>query len=236
MRFVLSLMLLTSALIPGGCARKHGPEFVRNPEIRAQLKSFAVAKESQARSLASGEGKELPPEAKGFFSAIQNADWEDASNDYEEMRSRKNTDTALQKSWWATVLETFGAAEQFTLGDAKYATAYGNEIVQSIPEGSIYFGGTDPGRFIVTAMQQSQVDGEPFFTLTQNALADGSYLEYLRSMYGDKIYIPTKEDSQKCFDDYYKDAQERMAKGQLQPGEDAKVGANGKLVVSGQWR
>lgn len=71
---------------------------------------------------------------------------------------------------------TCGAFEAFTFGNQKYAELFGNEIIQSIPPGGVYFGGTDPGRFIVTALQKSQVNGDPFFTLTQNALAGGFYL------------------------------------------------------------
>ena len=226
------LMALGGGLVFGGCARKHVPEFVKTPEIRAQLISFAAAKERQARSLASAEGKELPPKAEKLFSAIENAHWEEATNDYAELRRRMTTDSALYGSWWNPVLETFAAAEQFTLGDDKYAAAYGNDIIQSIPPGSIYFGGTDPGRFIVTAMEKSQIDGDPFFGLTQNALEDGSYLDYLRSMYGNRIYIPTAADLQKCFDDYYRDYQERRAKNELLPGEDATNGPDGKWRVN----
>jgi hypothetical protein len=84
-------------------------------------------------------------------------------------------------------------------------------------------------------MQKSQVKGDPFFTLTQNALADGSYLDYLRSMYGSQIYIPTDDDSQKCFNDYYADVQQRMKQGKLEPGEDVSVDpTTGKMQVSGQ--
>jgi hypothetical protein len=82
-------------------------------------------------------------------------------------------------------------------------------------------------------MQKSQVNADPFFVHTQNALADGTYLDYLRSMYGDKIYIPTAEDSQKCFQDYMEDAQRRMQSHQLMPGEDVKM-VDGKVQVSGQ--
>jgi hypothetical protein len=82
-------------------------------------------------------------------------------------------------------------------------------------------------------MQKSQVNGDPFFTLTQNALADGTYLDYLRSMYGDKIYIPTSEDSQNCFNDYYADAQERFKNHQLKKGEDVSEDGSGRLQVRG---
>ena len=96
-------------------------------------------------------------------------------------------------------METYGAFEDFAGGEDKYCIAFGRDIIDSIPPGSIYFGGTDPGRFLVTALCKSQVNADPFFTVTQNALADGGYLAYLRGMYGDKIYIPTDTDSQQCF-------------------------------------
>src|SRR5450756_308481 len=97
----------------------------------------------------------------------------------------------------------------------------------------IYFGGTDAGRFIITALQKSQVQAEPFFTLSQGALADARYLQYLRGMYGTKIYTPTDEDSKKTFQDYTEDAAQRRSKNQLKPGENVTVGADGKDQVSG---
>jgi hypothetical protein len=132
------------------------------------------------------------------------------------------------------VLETWGALDAFGEGDEKYSMVFGTNIIASIPAGSIYFGGTDAGRFIITALQKSHVQAEPFFTLTQSALPDPSYLEYLRGMYGAKIYIPTDEDSKKCFQDYTEDAAQRRSKNQLKPGEGVTVDADGKVQVSGQ--
>jgi len=163
------------------------------------------------------------------------------------------------------------------------------------------------------------VQGDPFFTLTQNALADGTYLEYLRNTYGENkellsqlaeacrtdgafqalsakwseavkklealaikkddpqwnaanetakvfalqrndrvrvlmagvqfrvskqktdgantfgtnvLYIPTGEDSQKCFQDYIAGAQVRLKENKLKPGENIKV-TEGRVQVSG---
>src|SRR5206468_1233252 len=88
---------------------------------------------------------------------------------------------------------------------------------------------------------QSHVNADPFFTLTQNALADGSYLKYLRSMYGARIYIPTEGDSTNTFNQYLEDAKRRMEHDrqfpneprQIKPGEHLKE-VDGKLQVSGQ--
>lgn len=203
--------------------------------VRTALKSFAAQKEKQAQSLASSASEKLPSEFAPFFSAIQNDNWESASNNYFDMRFLINEARSYHKSWWQPVLETYGAEDQFKNGNEKYFAAYANDIIQSIPSGSIYFGGTDPARFVISAMQKSQVNGDPFFTLTQNALADQTYLDYLRSIYGGKIYIPSAEISQKCFDIYYADVQQRMRKHQLQPGENVAVDpVTGKMQVSGQ--
>jgi hypothetical protein len=110
---------------------------------------------------------------------------------------------------------------------------FGTNIIASIPAGSIYLGGTDAGRFIITALQKSQVQADPFFTLTQGSLPDAGYLEYLRGMYGAKIYTPTDEDSKKALQDYTQDAAQRQSKNQLKPGEIVTAGADGNAQVSG---
>src|ERR1022692_1703681 len=52
-------------------------------------------------------------------------------------------------------------------------------------------------------------------------------------MYGAKIYTPTGEDSQRCFQEYLADAQRRLAENKLKPGEEVKVSEN-LVQVSGQ--
>ena len=222
-------MIFSVELIISNCAGQG------SLDAGAQLKTFAAAKEQQAQSLAASIDVDLPPEFQSFFSAVRNDDWESISNNYFEIKRLISANSAYHRNWWQPVVETYGAEEQLRGGDEKYFTLYADDIIQSIPPGSIYFGGTDPGRFIITAMQKSQINGDPFFTLTQNALADGTYLDYLRSIYGDQIYLPTARDSQKCFDDYYTDVRKRMANGQLEPGEEVTNDpVTGKMQVSGQ--
>ena len=172
-------------LFVGGCAKKHAVEWksLKNPEVAARLKSFVVEKEAQANAAEKAAGQETPAEFKTFFAAAQNGDWLAVSNAFADFQKHApqyehsgKTDPQLRGAAWQTVLETYGAIEAFAVGNEKYSAVYGNDIIESIPPGSIYFGGTDPGRFIVTAMQKSHVDGDPFFTLTQNALADQTYL------------------------------------------------------------
>ena len=234
----LGAVILGGGLFISGCAKKQTASFqsLKNPEVAARLKSFVAEKEAQANAATN----KMPSEFQAFFAVAAKGDWLAVSNMFAEFRKHAGqyehsgkTDERLRGTAWQAVLETWGALDAFGEGDEKYSMAFGTNIIASIPAGSIYFGGTDPGRFLVTAMCKSQVDADPFFVLTQNALADATYLEYLRGMYGAKIYTPMDEDSKKCFQDYMEDAQRRVQSHQLMPGEDVKM-VDGKVQVSGQ--
>jgi hypothetical protein len=191
--------------------------------------------------LAKQDGNKLPSEFDAFYKAAETGDWQDATNLFGQMRKRLDGDSSLLGSWWSATLDAYGVFVVFPPGD-KYAIAFGNDIIQSIPAGSVYFGGADPGRFAVTALMESHADGKPFFALSQNPLADVTYLHYVRAMYGGKIHVPTDEDSQKSFQDYTADAQRRLAHDkqfpngprQLMPGEEVKLDTNGLIRLSGQ--
>jgi tetratricopeptide (TPR) repeat protein len=165
-------------------------------------------------------------------------------------------------------------------------------IYPEMTRNTILFGGTDPGRFVPTYMifcesfvppsckpMDPNFDRRDVYLITQNALADGTYLQYLRAQYfrsaqkdplffqellrgpeeradnyhtnilarlagiildgplerrgaiiearwrkegvypPKEIYIPSPEDSQRCFAEYTKDVARRSQLNQLQPGE-----------------
>jgi hypothetical protein len=233
---------LGTALFLAGCGKKQSASSwsLDKSGASAQLKQFLAAQEAQARALAKQDGKKLPPEFDAFYKAAETGDWQDATNLFERMGKLLDGDSNLLGSWWSATLDAAGVFWTFPPGD-KYAIAFGNDIIQSIPAGSIYFGGADPGRFVVTALMESHAAGKPFFMLSQNPLTDATYLHYLRAMYDGKIYTPTDEDLQKCFQDYKTDAQRRLAHDkqfpnepkQLMPGEDVRLDTNGQIQVSG---
>jgi len=209
------------------------------PWYDARLRVFFAAKEAQARQLAALTNQPAAPEVWPYFKAGMGGDWRTVSNLWTVMRRRAHqyegsTHDARLDRVWAPILETYLAWGQFSGWKEKYLLAFGNDIIKSIPPGSIYFGGTDLGRGVITAMSESHAGGKPFFTITQNALADGTYLDYLRAMYGPAIYIPTAEDSQNSFTEYIKDAQQRLAQNKLKPGEDVHTKEDGQIQISGQ--
>lgn len=302
----------------------------------ARLQAFSKAKEKQSRTLAAVAGEQFSPEYRRFFDAATRGDWRTVTNMYESFKKRHPQydrkpgvaeDIRLRTSYWGPVLEICLAYDHVVNCEPKYTQMAVDDLINSVPQGSIYFGGTDPGRGLPTAFCKSHVEADPFFTLTQNALADGSYLEYLQRTYGDQrelldpliearradselqgwvaelqkaedvqaalseqdsklshtnpddrdykaaekvvddlqqkiddrvkgilaglrvgskqpagnktIYIPTSEDSQKCFSEYLADATQRLHNHQLKPGENVKEESNGpgnppRTQVSGQ--
>jgi hypothetical protein len=212
---------------------------ISSKELPAEIKSFAAAKEKQARELGQKLNLKLAPEIWKFFDAAKRGNMTEALKIEAGLHRRagqyegSTSDAGVATPAWGPVLETTLALEAFAPGEPKYVLASGRDIVASIPAGSIYFGGTDPGRGLVTALCKAHEQGDPFFTLTQNALADGNYLAYLREMYGARLSIPTSEDSQRAFSEYMADAQRRLQEGKLKPGEDVKTVDN-RVQVSGQ--
>ena len=227
----LLLAIICVPVLVAGCSKKQAHVFssLKDSATAAQLKQFVAEKRSQANAATD----KPTPEFEAFIAAAEKGDWLTVSNRLGHLL-RAQGGERLTGPRSAVVREIWGALDAFGEGNEKYSALFGNDIINSIPPGSIYFGGTDPGRFLITAMQKSQVNGDPFFTLTQNALADNSYLDYLTSMYDGKIYTPTREDSARCFQEYIEDAQQRMQRHQLKPGENVSMGANGHPQVRGQ--
>lgn len=67
---------------------------------------------------------------------------------------------------------------------------------------SVFFGGTDPGRFVPTYMIYSAKVRPDVFLITQNALADPTYMDTMRSLYADQIWMPTAYDNSNAFNEY----------------------------------
>ena len=166
----------------------------------ARLEEFSVLKEKQSQTLAAAAGEKISPEFQHFFDAATKGDWQTVTNMFESFKQRhpqyshprQHSDISLRTSYWGPVLEICLAYDNVVRCEPEYTQIAVDGIINSIPPGSIYFGGTDPGRGLPTAFSKSQPDADPFYTLTQNALADATYLEYLRRTYGEQRELLTQ--------------------------------------------
>ncbi len=81
---------------------------------------------------------------------------------------------------------------------------------------AFFFGGSDPGRFVPTYMIYSADYRPDVHLITQNALADGTYMSVERDLYGDDIWIPDTADSQLAFEQYDKENPGSSAHGKIE--------------------
>jgi beta-lactamase regulating signal transducer with metallopeptidase domain len=232
---------------PGAAAEK--AKDLRD-QLLTRLEIFSKEKQKQSEALAARNEGSISPIFQKFFSAAIQNDETTVTNMYVDFKNRHPQYTRkdgteeepnLRTSYWQPVLEICLASFDVMAGEPKYTKIYADNIIDSIPAGSIYFGGTDPGRGLITAFTKSHADGDPFFTLSQNPLADSTYLEYLQTMYGGKLYLPTTNDLSASFDSYLKDAKARLEHDtrfpneprRIKPGENVKL-QNDAVEVSGQ--
>ena len=106
-------------------------------------------------------------------------------------------------------------------------------------ENAVFFGGTDPGRFVPTYMIYSAHVRPDVYLITQNALADKTYLDTMRGLYADAIWMPTEYDNQVAFREYDDRIQREIREGRRDPSDtgglthdaQGRVSVNGALAV-----
>jgi len=212
------------------------------PGVRAAFSRFVTEKRLLAEIICKAHEQRLSSTATDFFAAAQKGDWMTTSNLFSALEAANHSSPGgwLPPVYWGAVHETYGVYELLHVWNPELLERFGDGVVNSIPAGSIYFGGTEAGRFAVSLFSQSQSQGRPFFILTQNALSDPSYSGYLRDMYGGKVNLPSDKDIGGCFEEYKKDAQARLEHDQAFPsephqirqGEDVRL-VNGNIQISG---
>jgi hypothetical protein len=131
---------------------------------------------------------------------------------------------------WPAILDAYGVAQQVHLWPAQKLLDYGQATRESLRPGMVYVGGTDNGRWIPELLNETS-EGEHHIIITQNGLADGAYVDYLRLQYGDRLAMLTEEDSQRAFQEYVADAQRRFTHDQEFPEEPKQVRPSENISV-----
>jgi tetratricopeptide (TPR) repeat protein len=102
------------------------------------------------------------------------------------------------------------------------------EYPPAMTTNAVFYGGTDPGRFVPTYMIYSADVRPDVFLITQNALADNTFMSITRDLYGDMIWIPSKNDSAYAFQVYI----DEVKAGTRPPNGDISI-VGGRVQVQG---
>jgi hypothetical protein len=218
-----------------------GPTATAEEIVATKLSQFGRNRHEVLRGLAKRYNVEVRSDVERFFEAVERGKWEEIDAAFQPMFEQKKAGAREDlKNIWGPILEAYGVAEATHDWPAQKLLDYGNAILDSLKPGMIYVGGTDPGRFIPTLLNETS-DGEHHIILTQNAMADNTYLQYVDYLYGENFGTLRDGDSQSAFQKYIADAQKRLKHDQefpdepkqLRPGEDVQI-TDGRIQVSGQ--
>jgi tetratricopeptide (TPR) repeat protein len=184
----------------------------------------------------------VPPDVQRFFDAVEAGDWDAIEAAYQALLARRKSDPRPRELdvLWGPIFEAYGAAQIAHDWPAQKLLDYGNAVLGSLRPEMVYVGGTDSGRWIPTLLNETS-GGAGHVILTQNALADGTYLDYLSFLHEGRLATLTKQDSERAFQDYLSDARKRLLHDQqfpdeprqVRPGEDIRE-TDGRIQVSGQ--
>jgi hypothetical protein len=212
--------------------------------VTAKVTQFGQNRRKIATALAARAGVQVPDEVTRFFEAVEAQNWPEIDRLFTELSSlmREEPRPKDLEACWPAVMDTLGVVAEARKWPAEKLLDYADAILGSLKPGTIYVGGTDPGRFIPTLVNETSA-GEQHIVITQNALADRLYLDYIGFLYKDRMAIPTEEEQRAAFADYLADASKRLEHDlqfpdepkQVAPGESVrfKDGESGEVLASG---
>jgi tetratricopeptide (TPR) repeat protein len=192
--------------------------------VASKVRQFARNRRALAHALAERFKIEVPADVERFFAAVESGNWDEIDAAFKPIGERYKAKPPPRDIdvLWGPILEALGVAESAHDWPAERLLDYGDAVLGSLRPGMVYVGGTDPGRFIPTLLNETS-DGERHVIITQNGLAASSYVDYLNFLYGDRLATLTHEDSNRAFQDYYSDLQRRLAHDQEFPNEPKQV-------------
>ncbi len=163
----------------------------------------------------------------------------------------------LQNAYNKELIRTDGGAEQnshdygwqfgnYQLRGAEAITEELSTNEEPLPDPSfppemgpraVFFGGTDPGRFVPTYMIFSADVRPDVYLITQNALADNTFMSVTRDLYGDTIWIPSTVDGNNAFQRYVEDVRTgktpASADIKIEGGRVSVQGVGGVMLING---
>ncbi len=191
--------------------------------VAGKVSQFARDRRRITHAMAKRFKLDVPTEVDQFFEAVGAGRWTELNSLFDTIKQlRDSGQNEGLRTLFAPILEAQLVAECTHAWPAQKLLDYGQSILGTLQPGMVYVGGTDPGRGIPTLLNETS-DGEHHIVLTQNGLADNTYMQYVNFLYGDQMTQLTEEDSKRAFDDYLADAQKRLLHDQQFPDEPKQV-------------
>ena len=200
-------------------------------DFGAAVRVFSSDCYEAAKGLAAELNLSLPAEAHVFFHAAVTGDWASVSNSFTRLSNcdQGGRHPALMNELWPPVHEAIGAWEIWRgwQKDSDLLAMFHEPVLSSMPAGSVYFGGTAHGRFVITALNQLS-NPPPLVCIAQRELSNNTYVSYLRTVYSEDLWLPQNRNMAEAFQTYV----EEIESGKRQPDDDLKI-ADGRVEVTG---
>ena len=212
----------------------NAPASTADEIVANKVNQFVRSRREIVHAMARRLNIAVPSDVERFFELAEAGQWDELDTHYRSMRQRRESEPDYgreRNALWPPMLETLGTTEVARRWPAQKLLDYGNAVLDALRPDMIYVGGTDPGRFIPTLLNETS-GGERRVVLSQNPLADNTYLDYLSFLYADRFSTLTREDSQRASQNYLADAQRRLEHDQQFPYEPRQVrpGENLRLI------
>jgi len=203
----MGAMVVALGFLIMGCRKSPSNPKASTPEAQALLKKFIEIKDDQFQTLTRVSATSPSADYQRFFQLGRKSKYGQMRGLFQDMASRsgqyadsKSEDKSIRLSAWQTVLEVVMASDLFCAWNWRDILQYNHDVIEAMETPCIYFGGTDPGRTLPTVFVETG-ESKRIVVLTQNPLADQTYMDYIRFVHGAKITLPSGEDFNKVFND-----------------------------------
>lgn len=195
------------------------------------LQRFVTSRREILDRFAAKTGLETPPEYREFLNLLEHGDWETIHQEFLRLSEQRKTEPFSQArlTLWPVLFEAYGVSEVAKEWPAQDLLDYGKRVLDAVPTGGIYVGGTDEGRFIPTLLNNASE--EPRIVFTQNALADKTYMDYLQFLYGTSIQFPTEQQQAEAFQQIVQRFGKKTEDNRIEVGGQQAVMAINSLLV-----
>jgi hypothetical protein len=127
--------------------------------VAGKLRQFGANRRIIVYALADHFKYDVPDDVQRFFEAVEGGSWEEINAAHEALLLSKDQLNQPRSpelhQIWRPIQETWGAAREAHNWPGQKLLDYGQAVLGSLRPGMVYIGGTDPGCFIPTFLNET---------------------------------------------------------------------------------